>query len=187
MLEGYFTKVLDKNLWFILLFFGISSLLLMSCGSSGPSISEAPENAQEEAPEDSTETTDANEEAENLEQQREKMEQAYREELEERYQGRANSITTYYNNAQRLFFMQNYQAALYHINKAAEIRETSDILALRGSIYLALGSKQRFAENWRMAFELDENVPIPNVGFVINELKALGLINQNYKPGNQSQ
>ncbi len=171
----------------MLLFLGICGLFLVSCGSSGPSISEAPENAKQETPADTTETTEAVEDTQDLEQQREQMEQAYREELEERYQGRANSITTYYNNAQRLFFMQNYQAALYHINKAAEIRETSDILALRGSIYLALGSKQRFAENWRMAFEMDENVPIPNVGFVINELKALGLINQNYKPGNQSQ
>jgi tetratricopeptide (TPR) repeat protein len=176
-----------RHLRVSVLFLLLSTLLILSCGSSGHSISSAPDQAQQEVPEDTTETetVEANSEEEQaLEEKQKLMEQAYRDELEERYQGRANSITTYYNNAQRLFFMQNYQAALYHINKAAEIRETSDILALRGSIYLALGSKQRFAENWRLALEMDENVPIPNVGFVINELKALGLINQNYKPGN---
>lgn len=187
MVEGYFTFV--QNLRVSLLLIVMSAAVFISCGNSGPSISKAPEEVQQEVevPEDTTVTTENDEEAQMLEQRREQMKQAYKEELEERYQGRANRITTYYNNAQRLFFMQNYQAALYHINKAAEIHETSDILALRGSIYLALGSKQRFAENWRMALEMDENVPVPNVGFVINELKALGLINQNYKPGSRTQ
>lgn len=118
------------------------------------------------------------------ERRRAELEELYRQELQERYNGRANGVTTYYINAQRLFYSGRYQAALYHINKAAEIKETSDILALRGSIHLALGSRDDFLENWRRALEMDENVPIPIAPFVVRELKAEGLIKQSYNPNN---
>lgn len=127
-----------------------------------------------------TDTTEITEE----EKRRAELEEMYKDELQQRFEGRANGVTTFYVNAQRFFYQGRHQAALYHINKAAEIQETSDILALQGSIYLALGNKEKFAEYWRRALEMDENVPIPEAPFVLRELKALGLINENYNPDN---
>lgn len=187
MKEGFYNIFQSRNYGILFLIPVIGFVFTTSCGGSGATISTAPNDARQVAQEDTTDALSENQntdEADSLAQYQEELEQLYIEELEERYQGRANSITTYYNNAQRFFYMRNYQAALYHINKAAEIHETSDILALRGSIYLALGSKQKFTENWRMALEMDKEVPIPNLDFIINELKAQGLINQNYQPGN---
>ncbi len=135
----------------------------------------ATESSEAVAETDST-TSDSKELSEE-EQRRAELEEKYKNELQQRYEGRANGITTFYTTAQRLFYMGQHRVALYHINKAAEIQETSDILALRGSIYLALGNKEKFEENWRRALEMDENVPIPEVPFVLRELKILGLIN----------
>ncbi len=112
------------------------------------------------------------------------LEQQYIRELSERYQGRANGITTFYSSAQRLFYMGKFQSALYHINKAAEIKETADILALRGSIYLGLGDIEKFTEQWRLALEMDNEVPIPNIPYLIQQLKKEGLIGENYNPQN---
>ncbi|HBQ59513.1 MAG TPA: hypothetical protein DD671_07770 [Balneolaceae bacterium] len=80
--------------------------------------------------------------------------------------------------------MGRYQSALYHINKAADIKETADILALRGSIYLGLGDQEKFTEQWRLALEMDENVPIPNIPYLVRQLKQEGLISENYNAGN---
>lgn len=117
-------------------------------------------------------------------ERREKLEDKYKEELNEEYQGQANGITTFYAAAQRLFYMGKFQNALYHIDKAAEIKETADILALRGSIYLGLGDTDKFVEQWNQALQMDENVPIPNVPHLIRQLKAQGLISENYNPEN---
>lgn len=156
--------------------------MYLGCGSSR-NMEVEPAESSAEAVETDTTTTDSTELTEE-EQRRAELEEIYRNELQQRYEGRANGVTTFYVNAQRFFYQGRYQAALYHINKAAEIQETSDILALRGSIYLALGNKEKFAEYWRRALEMDENVPIPEAPFILRELKALGLINENYNPDN---
>lgn len=163
----------------------IVGLYSVGCGTSN-SVDNSMEEELTETQPDSTETdsTQSAEEEALAQQQREQFEEEYRKELRERYQGQANGVTTYYASAQRLFYMGRYQSALYHINKAADIKETADILALRGSIYLGLGDNEKFAEQWRLALELDENVPIPNVPYLLRQLKEEGLISQNYNSGN---
>lgn len=164
----------------------IVGLYLLGCGSSNNvDISSDQNLVESQADSAETETTARLSEEEMLaQQQHEQLEEEYRRVLRERFQGQANGITTYYVSAQQLFYMGRYQSALYHINKAAEIKETADILALRGSIYLGLGNNDKFTEQWRLALEMDENVPIPNVPYLIQKLKEEGLISQNYNPEN---
>lgn len=154
------------------------------CGTPGNIVPADEVVTEEQTDSVATESNQPSEEDIASQERREEMEEQYRRELRERYQGQANGVTTYYVSAQRLFYMGRYQSALYHINKAAEIKETADILALRGSIFLGLGDMDRFAEQWRMALEMDEEVPIPNVPYLISQLKAEGLISQNYNPKN---
>jgi hypothetical protein len=56
------------------------------------------------------------------------------------------------------------------------VKESADVLALKGSIYLGLGSIENFVEFWRQALEMDENLPIPPSPAIVEELKRQGLI-----------
>ncbi|MDR9416423.1 MAG: hypothetical protein RI564_09070 [Gracilimonas sp.] len=162
----------------------ITGVYTLGCGTSG-NIESAEDNQVTEAETDTTAETNSDEAEDKIAaEQREKFEEEYRKELIDRYQGKANGITTFYASAQRFFYMGRYQSALYHINKAAEIKETADVLALRGSIYLGLGNREKFTEEWRLALQMDNEVPIPDVPYLISQLKQEGLISQNYKPGN---
>lgn len=96
--------------------------------------------------------------------------------LEMRFQREANTITHLYVTAQQLFYNGNSKQALLLIQQANEIRDNADIRALKGSIYLSLGNRDKFEENWRKAFELDTEVPIPSIPVIKKELQNLGLI-----------
>lgn len=96
--------------------------------------------------------------------------------LKMRFQREANNITHLYVTAQQLFYNGNSEQALILIQQANEIRDNADIKALKGSIYLSLGYRGKFEENWRKAFELDPSVPIPSIPVIERELKNLGLI-----------
>lgn len=158
--------------------------IFVGCNSSKPSV-EVSEDEELQAEEDTTEVTDTTDAIDPEQAEyRELLEEEYEKNLQEQYQGKANGVTTFYANAQRSFYARNFQAALFHINKAAEIKATPDVLALRGSIHLAVGETQKFLENWRLALQMDPDLPIPNVPFVINELKEHGLLPQNYQPNN---
>jgi tetratricopeptide (TPR) repeat protein len=115
------------------------------------------------------------------EKRRAELQELYREELRKTYQAKANGVTTYYILAQQQFHQAQYQNALYLINKALAIKETPDVLALKGSIFLALGSKEKFTENWRKALEMDANIPIPTLPFITRELQNQGLVDANFK------
>lgn len=78
-----------------------------------------------------------------------------------------------------MFFNGEYQNALAYINRAANIRENADVLALKGSIYLGLGSEEDFISNWRRALELDSEVPIPPSPYIVQQLQENGLIDEN--------
>tara|TARA_R110002096_G_scaffold39845_5_gene108687 strand:+ start:2173 stop:2550 length:378 start_codon:yes stop_codon:yes gene_type:complete len=106
-----------------------------------------------------------------------KLTEDYKKDLEKQYLGKANGITTYYILAQQQFYNAEYEDALYLINKAIAIKETPDIIALKGSIYLGLGSIDLFTQNWKRALEMDKNIPIPNSSVIIKELQNQGLIN----------
>lgn len=134
-----------------------------------------------------TETDDSLSVAEEKELQQKEDEEKLKAELEEKYrqllynqhQTRANGLTTYYILAQQQFYARQYDNALYLIDKAASFKETPDVMALRGNIYLALGQKNKFTQEWKKALELDPDIPIPSIPFVTNELKNQGLINDN--------
>ncbi len=135
-----------------------------------------------------TETADTLSAAEEKARQQKKAEEKLKAELEEKYkqllynrhQSRANGLTTYYILAQQQFYARQYNNAMYLIEKAASFKETPDVMALRGNIYLALGQKDKFAQEWRKALELDPDIPIPSLPFITNELKNQGLINDSY-------
>ncbi len=136
------------------------------------------EPAQTEVAENTTEVA---EQAKKAEERRAKMEELYKEELRKEYQAKANGLTTYYILAQQQYFKSQYKNAFYLINKAAKVKETSDVLALKGNIYLALGSTERFAENWRKALEMDDDFILPTSFALIQELRKQGLIDANFK------
>lgn len=96
--------------------------------------------------------------------------------LKMQFQSDANNITHLYVTAQQLFYNGNSEEALILIQQANEIRGNADVKALKGSIYLSLGNREKFEENWRKAFELDSTVPVPSIPVIERELKNLGLI-----------
>ena len=110
---------------------------------------------------------------------RDSLTKVYKEELFDEAQSKANRITTFYILAQQKFYNQEYQEALFLINQAARVKETADVLALKGSIYLGLGSTENFLTFWRRALELDKDLPLPPSPAIVQELKRYGLIDKN--------
>lgn len=162
------------------LILGVLMIFVSACSTTKELPKEvAPvEPAQTEVAENTAEVA---EQAKKAEEQRTKLEDLYKEELRKEYQAKANSLTTYYVLAQQQYFKSQYKNAFYLINKAAKVKETSDVLALKGNIYLALGSKEKFAENWRKALEMDDDIILPSSYALIQELRKQGLINANFK------
>lgn len=107
--------------------------------------------------------------------------EVYKDELNEIYRADANGIISYYILAQQRFYNGDYQNALIYANRAANIKENADILALKGSIYLGLGLNDNFVANWRQALELDPEVPLPISPYIIQQLQLNGLIDANLK------
>mgnify|MGYP001334386622 CR=1 FL=1 len=60
-------------------------------------------------------------------------------------------------------------------------KENADILALRGSIFLGLGSVDNFVRDWRKALELDENLPLSYSNYVLRELQNQGLLDDKFR------
>lgn len=114
-----------------------------------------------------------------FESKKDSLIQVMKQELYNQYQTDANRLSSFYILAQQRFFAGEHEEALFLINEAARIKTTADILALKGSIYLGLGSVDEFGKHWREALTLDENVPIPPSPAVVRELKRQGLINEN--------
>jgi tetratricopeptide (TPR) repeat protein len=114
-------------------------------------------------------------------ERRARLEELYQDELRKEYKAKANTLTTYYILAQQQYFKGQFKNAFYLINKAAKVKETSDVLALKGNIYLALSSKEKFAENWRKALEMDDDIILPTSTAILRELRNQGLINANFK------
>ncbi len=110
---------------------------------------------------------------------REELTTLYKEELNDQYQADANGLINFYILAQQRFFSGNYQNALILINRAAAIKENADVLALKGSIYLGLGQTDNFLANWRQALEMDPEVPIPSIPYVVQQLQLNGLLDEN--------
>lgn len=152
----------------------------IGCRSTDSLTEETPEILPEVAVNDTgIDSTTAQDSLKNLEQLRLDLVENHKNQLTEEYGAKANGISTFYITAQQFFYNGNYEYALYYIDKALNIRENADILALKGSIYLGLGSNEGFIRNWRKALELDRNVPIPNSDLIIAELQRQGLINEN--------
>jgi tetratricopeptide (TPR) repeat protein len=156
----------------------MSTSLLFSCGSSKDMPVNEPVNADQNeetlAQTDSSETISPDIDLEK--QRRDSLTQVYKDELYKDYQTKANRITTLYILAQQKFYSAEYQDALFLINRALQVKETADLLALKGSIYLGLGSVENFVAFWRRALEMDANLPIPPSPAIVEELKRQGLI-----------
>lgn len=158
-------------------------MIFVGCGSSGNTL-DPTQNAEEqqlsEVENDSPET-DTADTLSAEEQRRAELTKLYKEELSEQYRADANGLINYYIFAQQRFYAGDYQNALVLINRAAAIRENADILALKGSIYLGLGQNENFLASWRQALELDPELPIPNLPYVVQQLQQNGLLDENFQ------
>lgn len=157
----------------------MSISFLFSCGSSKDmSVSEPVTSGQNEEASTQTESSNksSNDEVDLEKARRDSLMQVYKEELHKDYQTKANRITTLYILSQQKFYSGEYQDAMFLINRALQVKETADLLALKGSIYLGLGSIENFVTFWRRALEMDEDLPIPPSPAIVDELKRQGLI-----------
>ena len=150
-------------------------MYFVACNSSKELATNEPVQDEEISPPiDSSETVAPQLELEKI--TRDSLIQVYKDEIYKENQIKANRITTFYILAQEKFYSGDYQEALFLINRALRVKETADVLALKGSIYLGLGSIENFVSFWRQALEMDENVPIPPSPAIVEELKRQGLI-----------
>ena len=158
--------------------FGLSLAFLTGCGSS----KNAMDNSLPDTPETSdtiqADTSKVDPIALKEEARRDSLEQLYKDELHKTHQIQANRITSLYISAQQKFYNNEFQEALALINAAASIKQTADILALKGSIYLGLGSIENFVTYWKQALDLDKDLPIPPSPVIVAELKKQGLIDE---------
>lgn len=154
---------------------------IIGCGSSkNTTDSTALENQEQAETISQPDTILSNEPKADLDKAlRDSLTQIYKDELFTTNQSKANRITTFYILAQQKFYNGEYQEALFLINQAIRVKETADVFALKGSIYLGLGSTENFITFWRRALDLDSNVPIPPSPAIVAELKKHGLINDN--------
>lgn len=106
------------------------------------------------------------------------LKQVYKDQLYDENKNKANRITTFYILAQQKFYNGEYDEALFLINRAIQVRETADVLALKGSIYFGLGATENFITFWGKALAIDKDVPIPPIPAIVAELKKHGLINE---------
>ncbi len=170
----------SKKISHCFLFLFASWFVFLGCKSAQntltPSLNQQTENTNQAQPLDSTGVS--LQEPENT-AIRDSLNNELKNEIFERYQVQANRLTTFYILAQQNFYNGQYQAALVMINRAASIKETADVLALKGSIYYGLGSLEDFITHWTQALDKDRNVPIPPSPPIIAELKKQGLINDN--------
>jgi tetratricopeptide (TPR) repeat protein len=113
------------------------------------------------------------------EELRNSLTKIYKDEMYAQYQDQANTLSNYYILAQQNLYVGDFENALLLINRAALIKENADVIALRGSIYLGLGYMEEFVNQWRKALEMDPDVPIPVIAYVIQQLQANGLIDEN--------
>jgi tetratricopeptide (TPR) repeat protein len=83
------------------------------------------------------------------------------ERLQLEYAKKANQISNYYLIAQRAMYKKEYQKALENIDLALAIHKNADLLALKGSIFFAMGSFERAKAIFSEAFKMDKNLPVP--------------------------
>ncbi len=162
------------SIFMLLMFVGCAPSVTVTSPTQEPD--EQVAEVQNDTPDTTTEDTLTAEE-----QRLEKLQELYKEELTDQYRADANGLINFYILAQQRFFAGDYQNALVLINRAANIKETADVLALKGSIYLGLGQNQNFIANWRQALELDPEIPIPPLPYVVQQLQLNGLLDENFQ------
>ncbi|MDZ4204370.1 MAG: hypothetical protein U1C46_06090, partial [Bacteroidales bacterium] len=70
----------------------------------------------------------------------------------------------------------DYEKAIQQIDLALEIIENADLLALKGSIYLAKGSIPEAKTFWEKALKLDKEVPLSHLPGLKKWLVEVGLL-----------
>jgi len=158
-------------------------LSIASCRSSEKTLSEESTDAVQNTQDNSQTNSDTIEAinskiAESENARRDSLIQVYKDQIYNNNQNKANRITTFYILAQQKFYGAEYEEALFLINQASNIKETPDVLALKGSIYFGLGSTENFITFWKRALDMDKNLPIPPSSIIVEELKKHGLINE---------
>jgi tetratricopeptide (TPR) repeat protein len=73
------------------------------------------------------------------------------------------AVLKYYQEAQRLFYADDFKGSLAEIDKSLAIMPTADAFAFKGSILFTLGEVEQAKVYWVKAKNLDPNFVIPTV------------------------
>ncbi len=168
-----------KKLHILSLFFILGILVFFETGCRSSEKASGNLNSATENSDSSPESFSEAPETRSDDEIRDSLSSFLKDELKDYYHAQANRLTSFYILAQQRFYSAEYDQALLLINRAANIKETADVLALKGSIYYGLGSIENFVSNWKQALDLDKNVPIPPSPPIVEELKRQGLLNDN--------
>lgn len=176
-----FRKLLDISPLLKLSFICVMTACFAGCNSSEP-LQQEQQQTVDQPPAPTPDTAPPKQTEAKQDDQIITLKKKYRQQLIDEYNTEANKIITFYLQAQRRFYEQEYEDALDFINKALNIREIADAYALKGSIYLGLGDTENFRKNWQQALQMDQNIPLPRSDYIIEELQNNGLLNENFEP-----
>ena len=73
------------------------------------------------------------------------------------------SVLKYYQEAQRLFYMDDFKGSLAEIDKSLSVMPTADAFAFKGSILFTLGEIEQAKVYWQKAKNLDSKFIIPTL------------------------
>lgn len=76
---------------------------------------------------------------------------------------RFNESMRSYSKAQFYLYRKEYDSALYAINTSIDIMQTSEALALKGSILYIKGMNADAEKYWKKAREIDSTIVIPEI------------------------
>ena len=73
------------------------------------------------------------------------------------------AVLKYYQEAQRLFYMDDFKGSLGEIDKSLAVMPTADAYAFKGSVLYTLGEVEQAKVYWLKAKNLDPNFVVPTL------------------------
>ncbi len=126
-------------------------LLVASCGSSRP---QQPEETGDALPEE----VEREQEPEPVAEEEVRLSNAFIDAAYQEYSRRANKKLDLFFRAQQRYHDGAYTEALGLVNRALEIEDSADALALKGMIFYRIGADSQAERLWQQALELDDTV-----------------------------
>ncbi len=76
---------------------------------------------------------------------------------------KSNEAIKLYNRSQYYVYQKNYDSAIYFVNQSLEQIETSEALALKGSILFLKGLTHDAKQYWEKAIKMDSTIIFPSI------------------------